>query len=106
LSHSVDGIDYVAVARSLRPTDNPDGQWYPADVFRFAPVETRFLRLDMSGCPQGGGTSYCAIGEVAFDAVSVPEPAPLGLLGLGLGLAGLATLRPRTGRTGTPPSPG
>lgn len=99
LLSSRNGINFSLVASALQPSDNPEDTKYGPDVFSFSAVNAQFLRLDLYGCPQGGqNTTWCAIGEVAFHAVqapvnAVPEPASLGLLGLGL--AGLAALRRR-----------
>jgi hypothetical protein len=95
LFHSSDGINFAPLALGLKPTDNPLAN-YPADVFSFASVNTRYIRFDMSDCPQPNPAGFpsCAIGEVAFRKANVPEPASvLGLLAIGALGAGAALKR-------------
>lgn len=96
LAVSGDGVAFAPLASGLAPFDNPFAD-YPAEIFAFAPTAFRFIRFDMSNCPQPNPGSFagCAIGEVAFerldDLAGVPGPAALGVFGLGL--LGLAVLR-------------
>ena len=95
---STDGINFTALLSNLFPTDNPLGPQYLADVFTFGPTTFRYLRMDMSGCPQAlpGSFRACAIGEVAFNEVAaVPVPAALPLLLAGLGALGVLRSRRR-----------
>lgn len=89
---SIDGSLFFSLASALLPTDNPfdenlpnaDYRYLP-EVFNFATANLQYVRLDISGC-RGlkGPYDICSIGEVAFRATDVPEPAALALVCLGL----------------------
>lgn len=98
LSWSTDNVNFFALASGLLPTDHPLSD-YGADVFSFASTSARYIRFDMSACPQPivGSYNACAIGEVAFDnasTTSVPDPGSSVLL-LGMGLVGLRAWKRR-----------
>ncbi len=83
---STDNINYVSVGQNLIPTDNATNIDYAADIFNLTITNARYVRFDVSGCPQSGSLQVCGIGEFAFstNSSSVPEPATLILLMLGL----------------------
>lgn len=93
---STDGNHFFNLAAGLTPIDNlydesrPDDDYrYAAEVFGFSDAAVRYIRFDMSACPnQPSSFDFCSIGEVAFRATAVPEPSAalifvLGLLVLG-----------------------
>lgn len=98
---SADGISYSNIGQ-FTPTDHlPSVASYGADVFSFATLSTRYVRFDMSRCPQVNSTyTACAIGEVAFRTAStmgaIPEPATWALMLAGFGAVGATVRRRRT----------
>lgn len=106
LLSSTDGLSFSSIG-AFTPTDNPVSltpatDTYGADVFSFAMRSTRYVRFDMSGCPQPKNNyAGCAIGEVAFRTASVggavPEPATWMMMMIGFGAVGFITRRRRTG---------
>lgn len=95
LLFSTDGTTFSSLLSGLTPTDNPLAI-YLADVFSFAATDLRYVRMDMSQCPQADPGTFpaCAIGEVAFNQVAVVPVPAAGLLLLGA-LGGLGLVRRR-----------
>lgn len=86
LFYSTDNITFTSLVSNIIPTDHAVVN-YAADVISFGgAVDARYVRFDMSNCPQPNGGSFaaCAIGEVAFSVNSIPEPSSMVMLGLGL----------------------
>ena len=84
LFYSTDNITFTSLVSNIIPTDHAVVN-YAADVISFGgAVDARYVRFDMSNCPQPNGGSFvaCAIGEVAFS--EVPEPSSMVMFGLGL----------------------
>lgn len=97
VSVSTDGVGFTTVGTGFNPTNwattVPD---YGADVFSLTPLGARFVRLNISECPQPAALyAGCSMGEIAFETfnIDIPEPATLGLFGLGLAGLGLARRR-------------
>jgi hypothetical protein len=96
---STDGMSFFSLASGLSPTDHGLAP-YLADVFTFMATNLRFIRFDMSNCPQPnvGSFAACAIGEVAFrstDGNVIPLPAAGWLLLSGVGALSVARARRR-----------
>lgn len=84
-SVSTNNVDFAVVLAGAMPVDSPAGLNYGAERFDFGIQSARYVRMELSGCPQPDGNpnfDVCGIGEVAFR--QVPEPATVALLALGL----------------------
>ena len=97
---SSDNISFSNLALGLSPS-NPASSVtnYGADVFGFGTATLRYVRLDMSQCPQPNSSfPSCSIGEVAFRTASttVPEPGTYALMLGGLAGLGLVARRRRS----------
>lgn len=97
---SSDGVNFTLLLGNLTPVNNPLDAPYGPEVFEFAPTDLRYIRLDMSACPQSPAFFLaCAVGEVAFEAVpasgQVPEPDSIALLAAGIGGAAFVRRRAR-----------
>lgn len=83
---------------TINPVDSPLDSDYAAQIFAFAAVNARYLRFDITGCPQlPQAFDGCGIGEVAFSTVGDVSQVPLpGAVWLFLSaLAGLSMIRRR-----------
>jgi hypothetical protein len=102
LSYSTNGVAYTFL-QTINPVDSPANQDYGAQIFTVALTAMRYLRIELSGCPQPDGDPglYCGIGEVAFAASSspVPVPAALPLFASGLGLIAFFARKRKTATT-------
>lgn len=96
VSTSLDNVGY-SFLMNINPVDSPSQQDYGAQVFGLGALTTRYVRFEISGCPQPNGDPrlLCGIGEVAFStgAAAVPEPATATLTFLGLGALGMIRRR-------------
>lgn len=91
---SLDAITFRPLALELRPTDHFLAD-YPADIFGFAATRLRYVKLQGNGCPQPNVGSFdaCAIGEVAFRGLAVPEPTTWAMMLGGFAMVGFAARR-------------
>jgi hypothetical protein len=86
---------------AFNPKENTGAPYGVSQVVTFAPITTRYLTLDFSGCasePESHTASGCGLGEIIFADASgaVPEPATWALMIGGFGMAGAMLRRRRT----------
>lgn len=98
LFSSTDGILFAALL-GVNPADGLNNVNYGPQVFGFGATNARFVRFDMTNCPQQpAGYESCAIGEVAFRTAAtgaVPEPGTWAMMLLGFGGIGYSLRRRR-----------
>lgn len=94
---STDGVNWQTLVTGASPTDSVAEANYGADVFSWNATNARFIKLEMSNCPQGSGTGFqaCGLGEVAFNAAPVPEASTFAMGAIGLTMLGVAASRRR-----------
>ena len=90
---SLDNVNFFSLASDLMPQDNlfdvtqPNADYrYSPEFFALTDTNLRYVRFDMSGCPdenQPAAYQFCSIGEVAFRTIDVPEPSMLAIWALG-----------------------
>jgi F5/8 type C domain len=89
---STDGVTWTPLLTGIVPTQTALDENYGAQFFPFATVAARYIELDILEAPNPaavGGYDGAAIGEVAFEGSSVPEPATWALLSCGFAALGL-----------------
>lgn len=95
---STDGILFAALL-GVNPADGINNANYGPQVFSFGATNARFVRFDMTNCPQPpAGYESCSIGEVAFRTAAtgaVPEPGTWAMMLLGFGGIGYSLRRRR-----------
>jgi hypothetical protein len=97
---STNGSSWFNILSDLSPTDNTYNADYKADIYSWQAVDLRYIKLELSGCPQSQPADQidktCAIGELAFNTgvtTAVPEANPLTMSALGLGFIALGLRR-------------
>lgn len=96
LSASTGGGVFNILLAGVTPDQsaNPFVEPYAAQLFSFASVNARYLRIDMLECPGQGGYAGCAIGEVAVAQINeTPLPGAVALFASGLAVLGLVGRR-------------
>ena len=96
ISVSSDNTNFSLLSAGLMPFNNPLDSDYLAEVFLFGSTSARYVRFDITDCPQANSIfDGCGIGEVAFsgELSPIPVPAALPLMASALGAFGLVGRR-------------